>query len=208
MELLKLTEVEVTSGYDATISYISNDTVDPAPSPLGAYMYIREASDNTVHRWSEGDNTLTKIRIGTPQSSTPDQQDLIMPSDSHLSVSISKDAMLDGTYLEERFSEDSYEALYIAMIVQAFITPSMGRTHRGNHPEGDIFPLGFSSSISDQPFQRDGQPWGGCQNLVDVGATYSDVFDCVTPRSVSSTMPFVALDQHILMSPLHAVRQI
>jgi ELWxxDGT repeat protein len=208
MELLKLTEVAVASGYDATISYISNDTVDPRPlSPLGAYMYIREASDNTVHRWSDGDNTLTKIRIGTPRifgTSTPDQQDLIMPSDSHLSVLISKDAMLDGTYLEERFSEDSYEALYITMFVSDVHFTINGKVMIAEiTPEGDIFPLGFGSSTSDQPFERNGQPWGGCQYLIDVGVTYSDVFDCATPRSVSFTMPFVALDQHILMSASH-----
>ncbi|MFL2953615.1 MAG: hypothetical protein ACJZ4X_06155, partial [Candidatus Thalassarchaeaceae archaeon] len=131
-------------------------------------------------------------------------QDLIMPSDSHLSVLISKDAMLDGTYLEERFSEDSYEALYITMFVSGVHHTINGKVMIAEiTPEGDIFPLGFGSSVSDQPFERNGQPWGGCQYLVDVGATYSDVFDCATPRSVSSTMPFVALDQHILMSASH-----
>ena len=205
MELLKLTEVVVTSGYDATISYISNDTVDPRPlSPLGAYMYIREASDNTVHRWNDGDDTLTKIRIGTPSSVTPDRQDLIMPSDSHLSVVISKDAMLDGTYLDERFSEDSYEALYITMIVTGVYPSINGKVIIAEiTPEGDIYPLGFDFSPRDHPWSN-GQPWGACQYLVDRGITVATVLDCHTPTSIDSSMPFVALDQHILMSAVHA----
>jgi ELWxxDGT repeat protein len=205
MELLKLTEVVVTSGYDATISYISNDTVDPRPlSPLGAYMYIREASDNTVHRWNDGDDTLTKIRIGTPSSVTPDRQDLIMPSDSHLSVVISKDAMLDGTYLDERFSEDSYEALYITMIVTGVYPSINGKVIIAEiTPEGDIYPLGFDFSDRDHPWSND-QPWGACQYLVDRGITVVTVLDCHTPTSIDSSMPFVALDQHILMSAGYA----
>jgi ELWxxDGT repeat protein len=205
MELLKLTEVVVTSGYDATISYISNDTVDPRPlSPLGAYMYIREASDNTVHRWNDGDDTLTKIRIGTPSSVTPDRQDLIMPSDSHLSVVISKDAMLDGTYLDERFSEDSYEALYITMIVTGVYPSINGKVIIAEiTPEGDIYPLGFDFSPRDHPWSND-QPWGACQYLVDRGITVVTVLDCHTPTSIDSSMPFVALDQHILMSAGYA----
>jgi ELWxxDGT repeat protein len=205
MELLKLTEVAVASGYDATISYISNDTVDPRPlSPLGAYMYIREASDNTVHRWNDGDDTLTKIRIGTPSSVTPDRQDLIMPSDSHLSVVIPKDAMLDGTYLDERFSEDSYEALYITMIVTGVYPSINGKVIIAEiTPEGDIYPLGFDFSPRDHPWSND-QPWGACQYLVDRGITVVTVLDCHTPTSIDSSMPFVALDQHILMSAAHA----
>ena len=205
MELLKLTEVVVTSGYDATISYISNDTVDPRPlSPLGAYMYIREASDNTVHRWNDGDDTLTKIRIGTPSSVTPDRQDLIMPSDSHLSVVISKDAMLDGTYLDERFSEDSYEALYITMIVTGVYPSINGKVIIAEiTAEGDIYPLGFDFSPRDHPWSND-QPWGACQYLVDRGITVVTVLDCHTPTSIDSSMPFVALDQHILMSAGYA----
>jgi ELWxxDGT repeat protein len=205
MELLKLTEVVVTSGYDATISYISNDTVDPRPlSPLGAYMYIREASDNTVHRWNDGDDTLTKIRIGTPSSVTPDRQDLIMPSDSHLSVVIPKDAMLDGTYLDERFSEDSYEALYITMIVTGVYPSINGKVIIAEiTPEGDIYPLGFDFSPRDHPWSND-QPWGACQYLVDRGITVVTVLDCHTPTSIDSSMPFVALDQHILMSAGYA----
>ena len=205
MELLKLTGVAVASGYDATISYISNDTVDPRPlSPLGAYMYIREASDNTVHRWNDGDDTLTKIRIGTPSSVTPDRQDLIMPSDSHLSVVISKDAMLDGTYLDERFSEDSYEALYITMIVTGVYPSINGKVIIAEiTPEGDIYPLGFDFSPRDHPWSN-GQPWGACQYLVDRGITVATVLDCHTPTSIDSSMPFVALDQHILMSAGYA----
>jgi ELWxxDGT repeat protein len=205
MELLKLTEVAVASGYDATISYISNDTVDPRPlSPLGAYMYIREASDNTVHRWNDGDDTLTKIRIGTPSSVTPDRQDLIMPSDSHLSVVIPKDAMLDGTYLDERFSEDSYEALYITMIVTGVYPSINGKVIIAEiTPEGDIYPLGFDFSPRDHPWSN-GQPWGACQYLVDRGITVATVLDCHTPTSIDSSMPFVALDQHILMSAGYA----
>ena len=205
MELLKLTEVAVASGYDATISYISNDTVDPRPlSPLGAYMYIREASDNTVHRWNDGDDTLTKIRIGTPSSVTPDRQDLIMPSDSHLSGVIPKDAMLDGTYLDERFSEDSYEALYITMIVTGVYPSINGKVIIAEiTPEGDIYPLGFDFSPRDHPWSN-GQPWGACQYLVDRGITVATVLDCHTPTSIDSSMPFVALDQHILMSAGYA----
>ena len=205
MELLKLTEVEVTSEYNATISYISNDTVDPRPlSALGAYMYIREASDNSLHRWSEADNALRKIRIGRPSSITPDPQDLIMPSDSHLSVEISKDAMLGGTYLDERFSENSYKALYITMIVTGVYPSINGKVIIAEiTPGGDIYPLGFDFSGRDHPW-RNGQPWGGCQHLVDWGMTSATVLDCHTPGSVSYSMPFVALDQHILMSAAHA----
>ena len=205
MELLKLTEVAATSGYDATITYISNDTVDPRPlSPLGAYMYIREASDNTVHRWSDGDNTLAKIRIGTSSSITPPRQDLIMPSDGHLSVMIPKDTMLDGTYLDERFSGDSYEALYITMIVTGVYPSINGKVIIAEiTPEGEIYPLGFAFSPRSQPWSN-GQPWGGCQYRVDQGMTSASVLECYTPISVGSSMPLVALDQHILMSAGHA----
>ena len=205
MELLKLTEIAATSGYDAAISYISNDTVDPRPlSPLGTHMYIREASDNTVHRWSDGDNTLTKIRIGTPSDVTPPRQDLIMPSDNHLPVMISKDAMLDGTYHDERFSGDSYEALYITMIVTGVYPSINGKVIIAEiTPEGDIHPLGFGFSPMDQPWSN-GQPWDGCQYRVNRGTTFATVLECHTPTSVGSSMPFVALDQHILLPADHA----
>ncbi|MED5306458.1 MAG: hypothetical protein VX942_03450 [Candidatus Thermoplasmatota archaeon] len=205
MELLKLTEVAAASGYDTAISYISNDTMDPRPlSPLGAYMYIREASDNTVHRWSDGDNTLMKIRIGTSSPITPPRQDLIMPSDNHLSVMISKDAMLDGTYLDERFSGDSYEALYITIIVTGVDPGIDGKVIIAEiTPEGDIYPLGFVFSPREQPWSN-GQPWDSCQYRVDRGVTSATVLECHTPVSVGSSMPFVALDQHILMSAGYA----
>jgi hypothetical protein len=127
-----------------------------------------------------------------------------MPSDSHLSVVISKDAMLDGTYLDERFSEDSYEALYITMIVTGVYPSINGKVIIAEiTPEGDIYPLGFDFSDRDHPWSND-QPWGACQYLVDRGITVVTVLDCHTPTSIDSSMPFVALDQHILMSAAHA----
>ncbi|MEC8548215.1 MAG: hypothetical protein VXY31_02725, partial [Candidatus Thermoplasmatota archaeon] len=70
-------------------------------------------------------------------------------------------------------------------------------------PEGDIYPLGFVFSPREQPWSN-GQPWDSCQYRVDRGVTSATVLECHTPVSVGSSMPFVALDQHILMSAGYA----